>query len=248
MNDFLAKPFDVDAAVALIARLAPNRGPALAPDSVDSGARQDARGQSDAPGRLDARDWPGIAVDRGLQAWADMAIYQKYLRKFIRDFTPAVAQMMQSDPIQVAALAHKLRGAAGSLAMDDVAQCAGEVERLAKSGHSADAAIAKLGDAMAIAASTISKHAGVDSATSVAPAEPRPAEDLPDLDALLVRAAQALGNDNPDAIEPLIVELRGWFAEAQLAPLVEAIEAFDFRAAETIVRQLASSTANPGKA
>jgi hypothetical protein len=154
--------------------------------------------------------------------------------------------MLQREPEQVAALAHKLRGAAGSLSIDDVARCAGEVERLAASGQFAKTAIAQLGDAMVVAADTIANYAGAEMTVSDGLPESGHAADGTKLGALLLRAEQALGSDNPDDIEPLIVELRAWFGDAELAPLVRAVEAFDFRAAEKAVRNLAFSNLTVG--
>jgi signal transduction histidine kinase/CheY-like chemotaxis protein len=242
MSDFMAKPFDVDAAVDLIARLAPIDPRAASSSGTDDREGLVAHGARTEPdSRPDAGSWPGIAIERGLHVWADVAVYQQYLRKFSRDYADVAGQMQQLEPARVATLAHKLRGAAGSLAVEDVALRAGEVERLAASGQFAQTAIAQLGDAMAIAADTIAKYAGAaaQASASNSAAGSGQAAEASKLGELLLRAEQALGRDNPDDIEPMIVELRAWFGDAELAPLVQAVEAFDFRAAEDAVRQLA---------
>jgi CheY-like chemotaxis protein len=240
MTDFLSKPFDVDAAVELIARLS-RRKPAADVRGATSANLPSADGSASSPAAVsDAGNWPGLAIDRGLRAWGDAAVYRQYLRRFMRDYATVSRDLAQCEPTQASALAHQVRGAAANLAIDDVAQCAGEVERLAVAGLETVAAIAKLGDAMGVAADTIVKYAPDDTMDKAVETVPKPSGDASARRALLARAEVALSRDSPDVIEPMLVELQAWFGPEALAPLVRAVENFDFRAAEAAVRSLAA--------
>ncbi len=118
MDEYIAKPFDVEAAIAIILRLTSHI----------------ATGKGMHTSRLAAPamtplDLPGLALNRGLTIWRDVAIYQRYLRKFAQDYADSPRIIAESERSVGAALAHKIKGAAGNLALTDVAACAGEVHR-----------------------------------------------------------------------------------------------------------------------
>lgn len=151
MTAFLAKPFDVDAAIALILRLAGTARANPQPgDAIPAGAPMAAGG----PAGL-----PGLALDRGLAIWKDVTVYQHYLRTFVRDYGDVVDRLRCCPSGEATALAHKLKGAAGSLALDGVAAGAGEVDQRLRAGQAADAALAGLQAALATALGTIAQFA-----------------------------------------------------------------------------------------
>ncbi len=79
--------------------------------------------------------YPGINAARGLSVWGRVQDYSMFLRKFAVTYADSIEQLRESlaqqDHDAVRSLAHKLRGAAGTMALDDVAYCAGALEMCA---------------------------------------------------------------------------------------------------------------------
>jgi hypothetical protein len=228
MTAFLAKPFDVDAAIALILRLAGT-------------ARADAQPIESAPVSGAAGEplgLPGLALDRGLAIWKDVTVYQHYLRTFVRDYGDVVDRLRRCPPGEGTALAHKLKGAAGSLALDGVAAGAGAVDQRLRAGQAADAALAGLQAALATALDTIVQFAPPVPSTPVA--EPV-ALDPGAMAALLGQMLAACDTDSPSAVRPVLAALTRVAPPATLQSLQTAVEAFDFRGAEAATRSLAAA-------
>ena len=71
----------------------------------------------------------------------------------------AIDALKRRDFAAARALAHKLRGAAGTMALDDVADCAGALEML-EPGHDPATAVSQLQKALDIAIASIAVFAG----------------------------------------------------------------------------------------
>ncbi|TCJ15790.1 response regulator [Parasulfuritortus cantonensis] len=223
MDDFITKPFDVDAAVRRIQKLTGWRNApiALAP-AAESG-----------PGA--GSPLPGIDVERGLRVWRDQAVYRQYLQRFAQEYRASAELLRQSDGDAASALAHKLKGVAGNLALGEVAGHAQEVDALARNGDDLGAAIDRLQAALDVALASIRRYA------------PEPGPDtaaLPEFDRHLVtgqlgRALAALDADNPDGVEPLLAELAEQLPGPRIEAIRLAVETFDFRAGEAAIRRLA---------
>ena len=167
MNGFIAKPFDVNATVAMILRLTgrPESGESAA---IDDGAIDSVAAQAATAARAPL---PGIAVDAGLATWKDEKIYRQYLRKFANDYAGSaraiMGQLTQAEPQPARAIAHKLAGAAASLALIQVAQQARETEQALRNSAGADvagaaaagAALARLQAALDTALESIARYA-----------------------------------------------------------------------------------------
>jgi len=127
MNAFVAKPFNVDELMATILQLT-NAQTRIAPQATAQGASQQPLPE--------LRDFalPGVDVAKGLSAWQDPRDYREYLGKFAATYADCGSQLsayyLANDAAAAQALAHKLRGAAGTMALVDVARCAGELEML----------------------------------------------------------------------------------------------------------------------
>lgn len=225
MTEFIAKPFDVDAAITLIRKLTgwDKQAPVETAESS----------MAPAPG---VTDLPGLSVRRGLEIWKDVSVYQKYLRKFARDYADAVRNMAQMEAVSAADLAHKLKGAAGNLGADEVSALAGEVDRELRESGNADVTLLSLQTAMNTALESIQHFAPSESSDGTGePGDADPGKVAP----LLAGMLEALNTDNPDSADPILSELGKLLSPAQLAPLRHAIENFDFREGEAAVRRLA---------
>ncbi len=232
MTDFIAKPFDVDAAIALIRKL--TRWHAK-PAPAEAGMPPPERA---APASDNAGDLPGLNLQRGLSVWKNADVYRRYLEKFARDYADSGRQLAELEPSAAAALAHKLKGAAGNLALDEVFALAGEAELLlGRPGADAGAVLAEFQHVLDRALASIARYASPDTARVEADATGVSRDDIAPL---LSRAIQALDADNPATLEPILADLGRYLTPERLAPLRAALEDFDFRGCETHVRALAS--------
>jgi CheY-like chemotaxis protein len=149
MNSFIAKPFDVDAAIALIIKVAgragrlPRQAGSVA-DPVIAAADQDL---------------PGLAVAEGLKLWRRPAAYRQFLRRFAGDYADSAQLIARADKAEAAALAHKLKGAAAALAIDAVAALAGEIDDALRTGQDPASSLASLQAALDTALASIARYA-----------------------------------------------------------------------------------------
>jgi len=234
MNAFVAKPFNVEELIAIIQRLAHCQPEVVAADNAEGEVRNEAAIST-------IEDLPGIAIARGLKVWNDLAAYKKFLGKFADDYADCARRLKafhtQNDHVAAAALAHKLKGAAGNMALTEVAQFASEVEAIAGSAGDPSMALDRLQSAIDIALASISlftteetgQRAGQPVVTDKKQAAP-----------LLAELLQALDSDNPDQAEPILDALARSLSPNVLLPLRTCIDNFDFRGAETIARQIAA--------
>ncbi|HUY04572.1 MAG TPA: response regulator [Rhodocyclaceae bacterium] len=226
MTDYISKPFDVEAAIALILKYV---------GRAHQKARM-AKSSSGSVASTPSQDLPGLAVARGMAIWKDVTVYQQYLRKFASDYRDSVNTMAEADPAMAATLAHKLTGAAGSLALTELAAMAAEADGVLRAREDPGVALARLQAAMEIALASIQRFAPVESPMPFAPTD---IDNTRDIAPLLRRTLEALNTDNPDAVRPVLVELGKILPSARLAALYRAVEGFDFRGGETLTRTLA---------
>jgi two-component system sensor histidine kinase/response regulator len=155
MSGFVSKPFDVDGAIALILRLTGARATTIETDNQAVSESADG-----------AATLPGIALDAGLANWKDATIYKRYLRKFARDYAHSVdeisARLGRAEPLPACALAHKLQGAAASLALVQVPLLARDLQQVLHSHGDSVAALAALQGALDIALASIAQYAPDD--------------------------------------------------------------------------------------
>jgi signal transduction histidine kinase/DNA-binding response OmpR family regulator len=232
MNGFLSKPFDVDVAINLILKNTRRAASAVAPSITAT--------YSPAPSRQRIAHYlPGLAVEHGLKTWKDETAYRRYLRKFAQDFEHSVGEMRQAEPAVAAARAHALKGAAGNLALFELAALTGKLDAALRSGEDADRLFTGLQTAMDIALDSIRRYAPD-------PADIVPLEDGGDgrngasLAPLLAELLEAFNTDDPGAIGPVLSKLDKVLPPAGLAAIHDAVDNFDFRGGEGAVRALAA--------
>ena len=255
MNGFIPKPFDVDAAIEVILTLSgrpAQSSPAFAL-TTDTTAEPDL---------------PGLALGHALTLWKDAHVYRQYLRRFVRDYAGIAEAMARADQAGAGALAHKLKGVAGSLALHDVAALAAQASVVL--GARADPAeiLLRLQHALETALGSIAQYAPPDSALApvalAMPAQPGTPSSthlsmplsMPlstplstplttglanELATRLADLLTALHSDRPGPARPILSDLAKVLPATQLAPLQMALENFDFRGAEAATHALADA-------
>lgn len=141
MNDFVAKPVDPDELYRVLSRWLP-ASEAAAPVDGEKGTLQETSLRA-----------LGLNADDALRRVnGNSSLYLRLLRQFVRERRGQAERMASAlnggDIVIVARLAHELKGAAGSLGAEKVAEAAAQIEA-ALSGRSADddveLSIARLG-------------------------------------------------------------------------------------------------------
>lgn len=234
MTDFIVKLFDAEVAIAMTRK--------YTHDDVGEGELEPYPGESAAgfPMAGVGEGCIGLDVAAGLVVWKNEVVYRDYLRKFARDYEDVVREMKGSEPPRAAALAHRLKGAAASLALKEVAACASALEHVLCAGQDASAHFSQLQLALGLALNSIERYAAVPVVSSAA--EVSAAIDPKKLADLLARALWAMDSDAPDAVEPILAELAELLPPGRLANVRAAVEQFDFRGGEAAIHQLAAES------
>ena len=145
VNHFISKPFDVPQTIALIARAHRRHAqglPALPPVVTEAAMRVPPCGAAAV-----------IDLQQGMAQWLDEAPYRQHLSRFgsnYRNTVGAMRALLAADARDdAAALAHKLAGVAGSLALPATVHAAQQAEQLLHAGDDASAALDALEQALA---------------------------------------------------------------------------------------------------
>ncbi len=239
MQDFIAKPFNVELLLATIERFTQHKLCAYAQlqaktaDSEPSPALETDNAIANNPVRS------GINVEKGLQQLNNPALYQKLLLKFAGTYRNAGQEIADclslADTEAAAVLSHKLKGVAATLALVDVEVCVYELERGLKAGMPSIEMAEALQQAIDAACAAIA-HWTADAGQ----AQPliRPEVNPEQLSKLLAQFLAALDQDNPDKAEPFLAQLQAGIPDSAFKLLSAQLAEFDFRRAEEITRSL----------
>jgi HPt (histidine-containing phosphotransfer) domain-containing protein len=186
-------------------------------------------------------DLPGLAVTKGMRVWNDLAAYRKFLVKFSVDYADCVHRLRvfhaENDHAGAGALAHKLKGAAGNLALTEITQYTAEIEAIEANGGDSSEALDHLQSALETALASIA----IFTAEETGQLAPSPAAtDNAQAAPLLADLLHVLDSDNPDLAEPILDTLARALSPEALIPLRACIDDFDFRGAEAVTRRLAA--------
>ena len=141
--------------------------------------------------------------------------------------------------VTAAAYLHKMRGAAASLALPTVAAITGEIEEALQGAGDALDLLGTLQVALHETLADIAEYTGEQAEEAVAEEAPvvtAPAQSA-ELQRHLHALLQALDSDDPLQIEAALPALRPWVPANWLQALSLRVEEFDFRGAESLVRQ-----------
>jgi CheY-like chemotaxis protein len=241
MNDYIAKPIDVDVLVSTLTRLT-GRAPAAVDAPVDAAVRAPAAAAPAVPARI-----PGIDLKATLPRFGgNFASFAALFKRFESSQGGAVAGIRAlldaGDRTGASQAAHRLRGVAANLGAIDVAEQAQELEQALRSE---DAAALTLRLARLDAALQVVLDAARDLPAAAAPASVAAAPVAPPADSATLRHALAqlldlLQNNNLkamaqfDALRPALATLE----PDEEAPLADAVATLRFEQAAQLVRAL----------
>ena len=148
MNGFIAKPFDVDAAIALIIKLSGRVAAMTKAQQVPI----------DECGRQTTDKYPGLDIGEGLARIRSRATYQKLLSRFMTDNADFFSRILVCNRSEGSMLAHRIKGAAGNLAITEVALLAGRLEQEMDKGTDSTNTLNELQEAWNIARTSIESY------------------------------------------------------------------------------------------
>jgi len=182
-------------------------------------------------------------IERGMRTWEDAAAYRNFLNRFAenhgRDGNEVVRLLAEGCRTEAAALVHKLKGAAGSLALMRVWQIAGKLEQTLHHEKDPQPLAASLSAVLAEAISDIKSFMPCRETAPVMTAR----DDSPTA-CLCDDLLRALEQDCLDDAESIATRLSGKLPAAPLAALWQRLDSFDLRGAEAIARGLAAHPVN----
>ncbi|MDX7821201.1 response regulator [Aeromonas caviae] len=210
MNDFIAKPLDVEQLIATLLRYLPD---CVLPLTV-----------SDEP--LPHEPVAGIDIDTGLRNWGEASVYLKYLRRFRDDYmtvgTVLPDYIAQHETDAAASLTHKLKGVAGSLSLTDVARISAELNEAIEQGSDTSQLIAPFLEALERAQHSIDTYAGREPGAVSSPLAQGEAREV-----CLHALHQALVSEDLDLIEPALSQARSHLPCELVSEISAALELFD---------------------
>ena len=232
MDAFVSKPFNVEELIATLQRLTHSQ-PLIT--STEQRGIEVPSVTAD-----DYRHLSGIDVEKGLNVWRDVALYRKFLLKFCHNFANCSALLdgyfSSGEQAAAEALLHKLKGAAGTLALTEVAQIAAEVETTTMdTSAAANNGLQRLRIALDIAFASIALFAEqIGDEVPIADV----VVNVKSLQQLLQELLLALDSDAPDNANRLVAIMKPMITPEALLQLQTHIDSFDFRSAEAVVRAL----------
>jgi signal transduction histidine kinase/DNA-binding response OmpR family regulator/HPt (histidine-containing phosphotransfer) domain-containing protein len=239
MTGFLSKPFDVDVAIGMILKNTRRAGLA----HIGANASVTAIYTPVPSRQRNTHYLPGLAVESGLKTWKDETAYRRYLRKFAHDFRFSIAEMRAAEPTVAAGRAHALKGAAGNLALFELAALTGKLDTALRAGEETERLFAGVQTAMDIALDSIRRYAPDPDQTQdrdTASGKDDGAVDNTRLAPLLVALLEVFNTDDPGAIGPVLSELDEILPSSSVTAIHDAVDNFDFRGGEDAVRALAA--------
>ena len=240
MNDYIAKPLNVEAMFATIARWVTPSKPsfAVAPLKTESGDI----------GKLSL---DGVATESGLaRCGGDMALYRRLLKRFassLQQFGASFAAARHdTDPTAATRTAHTLKGAAGNMGALEVELAAAALESVCLLGQPENEVEACLAELMQILARVQQSLLPLESEPSTTATSGVQDVLVPQELALQLQAMLADADaDAPEVATRLAASLRGDIRVATANEICNALAEFDFDTAQHLLAQLNFSSSEP---
>ncbi|MBI2241471.1 MAG: response regulator [Magnetospirillum gryphiswaldense] len=231
MDDFIAKPFEVEQMINILQRLAGKTTPQPLPTPTPS-----------PPPSQDAIPDVVLDLDKAMANWRDTEVLHRYLRYFSANYADAFNAITQhvkdGETDKAAALTHKIKGAAGNLALYRVHSAAARLdEAIHQNSQSLTLQIEALGSTLKEAFA----HIGQLTQPTAQGNSTDFVTNLNSATSMLGELIEMLNLDSPDECEPILAALSSVMPSPMLEPIRVHVESFDFRGAEREARKLAEN-------
>lgn len=230
MNAFVAKPFNVDELLSAIQSLTERR---------DDNVQQPPIAKESSTSIADL-DFQAIDLKKGLNIWNDIDAYKKFLRKFITEYKNSSGEFfnfyMANDFAMAKTLAHKIKGAAGNLALPEVATSSAKLEIADMDDWKA--LLSKYNESFKVAIESVELFTSeIDDPDTSNKTIIDVSSEI--IISVLKTLLSALDKDTPDEAYEIIAALENALNKTEeLASLKECLDNFDFRGAEEQVHIL----------
>lgn len=236
MDEFLAKPFDVEKAYRKILYVVKR-------DLSEESIIKSIPNHTHSPIPHKDNDSDLFNHKEALVRWGSQETLEQYLHLFFRDYDEACQQMRTMDLNDLATFVHKYRGAASALCFDKLQHLTTAIEHKIEQNQPFDDDIDALQSAFDETKKRVSDTVFNDHALT----EQESAEEAvarlsqPELIATLKQIRSSLSADNPDLGLASMLSLKHEVSPNQFQELVELIESFEFRSAEAALDTLIQS-------
>ena len=237
MDSFVAKPVDFQELFATMEQFVPEHA-----GTINTKVRLDISSEK----HLDFSPLDDVVNHyKGLKTWVDEQVYAKALLSFASDRKEdanKMAKLIEQHPDNAEParkIAHALKGVAGNLAIDQVAEIATEIDALLKVGNKKQACVLlqNLNQSLELAVTSINKLELLEN-TKTNAVKPFDAKHIITLFNELLEALDEL---NPEVVEPVLKALADYIELDKLSKIRKELDAFDFDAAKTQAFTLADT-------
>lgn len=226
INDFIAKPFDIDAAVNLIAKL--------------TNKTLSEKINQENPLMASDIQFSGIDIKTALEVWRDVEIYKKYLVKFSQD-CQLLKMINNTSSEEFAVLIHKIKGTAKMLGLIEINTIAHEIDELIHAHQDINKHLSGLKIAIDAAQQFIDNYASPKQTLALT---------IKDFDAKIIEKLlnvvfQAVEQDSPDGLSTTLNELSTYLTAEHIEPIKLALDSFDFPLVKSEIIKLANQLKIP---
>lgn len=226
MDDFVAKPFEVNELVECILRL--------------NNHRQNGKVRLDTPEiatpipAIPFDELPLIDVEQGLKKWLSVPSYQKYLQLFLQDHVQDAEHIydrfLNGDKVVAMEITHKLLGVAGALSLKRVAFYAAEIEASLSKNVDVEKLLMRFKSVFSQTLDAITAYLETETQPHIRQINSQNISSSVTTE--LEQLIDILNTNNPELIEPRLFALSEKLPKQQFDKIRNAVEVFDFQEAK----------------
>jgi len=220
MNGYISKPFNVDELVEMVLTLTSGSGDTSM--FVEPSLADEADELTADPGDFDPLLQPDFKD--GIEIWNDEKSLQKYLAKFVNEYSNWLDDIFEMDAEPASRHVHKIKGTAGSLGLKNLSIICGRAEQLLSQQLDARQ---ELQDAQLCLKTAIAAISEYLPKIDMEPAEALQAFDVEQVQGMLENLRVALNDDDLDEAEVLLSQLNDSLGKQRTEPIRNAIDNFD---------------------
>ena len=222
IDDFIAKPFDVNIAVNLVAKYTENvNQECISIDEIAANSKD-------------------IDIDAALKIWNDVETYKRYLLKFSAECDLLLTAIQNENREEFSSFVHKIKGTAKMLGLLEMDAITHEIDELMHENQDTTQVIERLKKAISTVQNFVNEY------TTTKPNSDADADaEIKAFDEILITNLLKLiligvEEDSPDGLTAVMNELSSYLTEKHIESLKSALDSFDFPLAKLEVIKLAN--------